>query len=243
MITFKQFLDESVNDAGLFKAIFVVGLPGAGKTYTVKALNGAVSPRVVNTDVASEFLARKFKTEVSSKTWGTMFKDSSQRITMTRLQNYLNGMLPLFIDGTSNDPSNVLHRMGILKSLGYDVGLVHVQTDLKIAIERANARTKQIQRETDEQFIRDVAEVIQKNVAYLKGEVSFFQEVQNDGSLDNEAMNRIFRKVQWFFSQELKNPIGAAHLKAIQNSKAKYLTPSVIPSDVLGKKIQGWYKS
>ena len=35
-MSFEQFLlNESINDKGILKAIFIVGLPGAGKSYTV----------------------------------------------------------------------------------------------------------------------------------------------------------------------------------------------------------------
>ena len=57
MPTFKQFISESINDKGIFKAVFVIGLPGAGKSYTVSQLRGSVSPKVVNTDIAAEFWA------------------------------------------------------------------------------------------------------------------------------------------------------------------------------------------
>ena len=58
--SFKQFMSESIEDKGIFKAIFVIGIPGAGKSYTVSKMNGAVTPRVVNTDRATEYLAKKF---------------------------------------------------------------------------------------------------------------------------------------------------------------------------------------
>lgn len=244
MLTFKTFLHESINDKGLFKAIFIVGLPGAGKSYTSKALSGNVAPRIVNTDQASEFIARKIGKKVSSETWDELFKDTSHRITSSRLEQYLNGMLPLFVDGTSNDTSNILHRMGILKSLGYDIGLVYVATNIDKAIERAKQRENDIQRSTDEEFIRKVASVIEDNVSYLKGEVSFFAEVRNDGTLDDAALSVIHRKVQGFFAKPLSNPIGKSHLNKLrENPKNKYLAPTILSQDVLAKKVQGWYKS
>ena len=58
--SFKQFIiNESINDKGILKAIFVVGLPGSGKSYTVQRLRGTVSPVVVNTDKVAEFLSKK----------------------------------------------------------------------------------------------------------------------------------------------------------------------------------------
>ena len=124
MMTFKQFIDESINDKGILKAVFVVGIPGAGKSYTIKQLTGGVAPKIVNTDKATEFLSKKFEIESNSETWKSFFRDKTRPMTTAMLTNYLNGMLPLFVDGTSNDVSNVLGRAGILESLGYDVGLL-----------------------------------------------------------------------------------------------------------------------
>ena len=59
-MNFEEFLlNESINDKGILKAIFVVGLPGAGKSYTISNLKGQISPKIVNTDVALEFLSKR----------------------------------------------------------------------------------------------------------------------------------------------------------------------------------------
>lgn len=243
MISFREFISESINDKGILKAVFVVGLPGAGKSYTVAKLGGALSPRVVNTDKAAEFLSKKLRKQITSDTWGE-FKDSTHRITQKALGNYINGMLPLFIDGTSNDASNILHRMGILESLGYDVGIIHVKTPLEVAIARANRRAKETGRHVDEEFIRQVHDQNDKNVEFLKSKVSFFREINNstDG-LDDETLKKAFRKVQSFFTEPVRNPVGSRHLDIMRDKKLAYLSPEIIPTDVLNKKIEGWYRS
>ena len=40
MIKLKDLLFEGVNDPGIFKAVFLAGGPGSGKTYVVKQLFG-----------------------------------------------------------------------------------------------------------------------------------------------------------------------------------------------------------
>lgn len=241
MRTFRQYLDESINDKGILKAIFVVGLPGAGKSYTIKQLHGVVSPRIVNTDKAAEFLATKWGKIVTSKSWGEDFKDVAHRMTANTLLGYVDGMLPLFVDGTSNDPSNILHRMGILKSLGYDIGVVFVNADVELAIERAAARAATSKREVDVEFIRKVARDNRANVSYLKNEASFYREITNNGVLDDDVMQEAFTKVAGFFAAPVKNPIGSRMLDEMREKKVSYLS-DMIPRTVLAKKIEGWYK-
>ncbi len=243
MISFREFIGESINDKGILKAIFVIGLPGAGKSYTISKLAGAVSPRVVNTDKAAEFLSKKWDKKITSDTWKD-FKDSTHKITQTSLSNYINGMLPLFIDGTSNDASNILHRIGILESLGYDVGIIHVKTSLDVAKARAKKRAEETGRHVDEHFIEQVYKENAENVEFLKSKVSFFREINNEAdNLDDATMQSAFKKVLSFFSESIKNPIGARHVEIMKDKKLQYLSPEIISTDVLKKKIQGWYKS
>lgn len=243
MITFKDFISESVNDKGIFKAIFVIGLPGAGKSYTISKINGLVSPKIVNTDKAGEFLSRKWNKQINSDTWAD-FKDTAHRITEASLTNYIDGMLPLFVDGTSNDVSNILHRIGILESLGYDVGVAFVQADVKTSIARAKARAEKTGRHVDEDFIMHVHQQNQDNANYLKSKVSFFVTVDNnDDVLDNNDMLEAYKKTQKFFDMPVDNPIGKRFIETLKQTKDKYLTPNLLNKEVLSKKIAGWYKS
>ena len=60
MKTFKEFLNEGINDKGLYKAVFLGGTPGSGKSYVQKQVkDGTIEPRIVNTDKFIEFLANK----------------------------------------------------------------------------------------------------------------------------------------------------------------------------------------
>lgn len=242
MITFKQFVSESINDKGRLKALFVIGLPGAGKSYTISKLRGEISPLIVNTDRAAEFLSAKWGEKVSSSTWKD-FRDSAHRMTKGSLKNYVNGLLPLFVDGTSNNVSNILHRIGILESLGYDVGVVFVHTSLETAIKRAKQRAASTSREVDEEFIKLVYDQNEENAAFLKNKVPFFRKIDNDtDELTNEAMLKAFKQVQKFFEEPINNPVGVRLIKQMQENKVKYMSPEIIPMQVLDNKIAGWYK-
>jgi adenylate kinase len=244
MITFKQFLDESINDRGILKAMFVVGIPGAGKSYTVSQLKGTISPRVVNTDRATEYLSKKLGIESNDQTWKTVFRDRTRPITTNALAGYLNGMLPLFVDGTSNDVSNILGRAGILESLGYDVGMVFVDADLDIAKERAKKRGEDIGRHVNTDFIEKVHALAADNKEYFRGKFGFFKEIKNNpGELDDAAMKKIFNEVSGFFEAPVENPVGKRTLEKLQTEKQKYLVPTIMDEETLKKKVAGWYRT
>lgn len=242
MITFKQFVAESASDKGILKAVFIIGLPGAGKTYTASQLSGTVAPRIVNTDRAAEHISKKLGKQVTATSWGE-FSDDAHRITKATLHNYLNGLLPLFIDGTSNNVSNILNRAGILESLGYDVGVVYVKTDLATALQRIENRKDKVNRDVDADFVREVARTNQENAAYLKTKVSFYREVDNSGEGFNDAtISKAFKAVQGFYSEPIANPVGARILTKLEADGAKYLIPSIFTAEELARKVEAWYR-
>jgi len=239
MVSFKEYISESIEDRGILKAIFIVGIPGAGKSYTSKKITGSVQPRVINTDIATEYLTYKTGTKVNSSNWFA-FKDYAHRITKGMLGNYLNGMLPLIIDGTSNDASNILHRVGILESLGYDIGMVFVDTSLDTAIRRAKARTE---RDVDPDFIEYVYKQAHENMEFFRGKFKFFEVVKNDeGELNDAVIQKAFTKVTSFYDSPIANPVGRRLIEEMKEKKMKYLS-DVMGKDVINHKIDGWYKS
>lgn len=243
-ISFKQFIEESINDSGILKAIFVVGIPGAGKSYTVKQLSGTISPKIVNTDRSTEFLSKKFGIESNDHTWESFFRDKTKPMTVATLEGYINGMLPLFIDGTSNNAGNIMQRVGILKSFGYDVGMVFINTDLEVAKDRAMKRGTEIDRHVSAEFIEKVHAESEKNKEYFSGDFKFFKEVNNNpGELDDAAILKIFRAVSGFYAGEINNPIGQRIIGKMTETKQKYLVPEIFSTDELKKKISGWFSS
>lgn len=242
-MNFKDFINESINDKGIFKAIFIVGIPGAGKTYTTTKLQGYVSPKIVNTDIAVEYISRKIKVESTLENWKTIFSDKSKTLTKKMLTNYLDSMLPLFIDGTSSDASNILSRTGLLESLGYDVGMVFINTNLETAQNRAEERAKKIGRHVPEDFIKSVYEKSHENKEYFKSKFTFFKEINNsDGELTEAVLLDAYKKVQTFYEFDVINPIGKRNISLVKNESEKYLTPSVITKEMLSNKVEAWYR-
>lgn len=242
MTTFKQYIQESINDKGRMKAIFFAGTPGAGKSYTRAKLSaGDIDPRVVNTDKFYEYLAKKMKIDISKSapSDGTELMDKSKLLTKEQLFNFVDGMLPLFIDGTSSDINNVLLRSGVLESLGYDVGMVFINTDLKTSLGRIQTRGRHI--ESD--FVEEANKLAAENREYYKGKFDFFIEINNsEGELTDEVIEKAFKKTKGFFTAEIKNPIGKRTIKQLEDDKEKYLVPSVISQEELQKKISSWYR-
>ena len=54
-----QDLQEGLQDPNIFKAFFLAGGPGSGKSYVVRKTTGGTGLRVVNSDDAFEALLKK----------------------------------------------------------------------------------------------------------------------------------------------------------------------------------------
>ena len=54
-----QDLQEGVYDPNIFKAFFLAGGPGSGKSYVVRKTTGGTGLKVVNSDDAFESLLKK----------------------------------------------------------------------------------------------------------------------------------------------------------------------------------------
>ena len=69
MQSFKSFLDEGVNDPAIFKAIFLAGGPGSGKSFIVgKTGLTSMGYKVVNSDDAFEAAMKKVDMDMTPET-------------------------------------------------------------------------------------------------------------------------------------------------------------------------------
>jgi len=149
MKSFKTYLNEGVNDPGIFKAIFLAGGPGSGKSFIVgKTGLTSLGYRVVNSDDAFEAAMKKVGMEMNPD---NIFSDEGQKIrgkamelTSVKQRLYIQGRLGLVIDGTGKDPNKIAKHAIKLRSLGYDVAMIFVNTDVDTAIKRDAARERTI---------------------------------------------------------------------------------------------------
>lgn len=102
---FSNYIKESINDVGIFKAIFMGGTPGAGKSYVIsKISSGRIEPRIVNTDKFTEFIGNGYNVD-----WD-VYGSKIETLTKKQFIHYINGVLPLWIDSTSNNPLTMSRR-------------------------------------------------------------------------------------------------------------------------------------
>ena len=149
MIDFNEFITEGVYDKHIFKAFFLAGGPGAGKSWvSARTLMGA-GMKVVNSDDAFERLLKQAglsldmntHTKTQAKTRDKL-RGKAKRGTSSGLQHAIDGRLGLILDSTARDTSRIESEMRGMGYLGYDTHMVFVNTTLEVAIKRNQERPR-----------------------------------------------------------------------------------------------------
>lgn len=235
MYQFISSLQESINDAGIMKAVFLGGIPGSGKTYISSAItDGVLQPRIVNFDKYYEFL-----TALGYPTDSRHIIDRSKIMSKTQLFHFVNGMLPLMIDTTSSVNSDrTLARIEMLKSIGYDIGCVWINTDLETALQRAMSRDRKV----PESIIRAAKEREGASMGLLKAHSTFFTEIDNSGTkLDDAAIQSAYKAAKKFYLAPMQNPKGIQVAKYLSQHGQTELTPTIFSTEKLQSMIDRWY--
>jgi shikimate kinase len=243
MRTFKQHLIEGIHDTGRFKAVFVCGVPFAGKTTVgEKISSGAVAPRLVNTDYAFEYFVNKnggFGDSHKEEHWDA-HGESAQRMTSERLALYVNSMLPLMVDSTSSNPSSVVRRRGILQSLGYDVSMVWVEASP--ATIRARFESGVRDRSVSPEFLDRVLADATANRKFFNKEFPDFYIVDNDDVENNDdILIAAYKRAYKFFTDSIHNPIGQRFEETLLSTGGKYLSPELMGMDKIKARLAAWY--
>ena len=150
MKTFRE-LQEGVYDPNIFKAFFLAGGPGSGKSYVVARTTAMFGMRIVNSDDVFESLIKKAGMNMDMRNYSgkdlerrDVIRGRAKEITKLRQANYIEGRLGLIIDGTGKDYAKIEKQMRGLQQLGYDNHMIFVNTSLDVALARNEKRPRKL---------------------------------------------------------------------------------------------------
>jgi len=180
---FEDLIAEGVYDAGIFKAVFLMGGPGSGKTAVVRELGlKAMGLKLVNTDTAFEKGLTKAGHTLDLRTMDKDVRDPirkhAKRIVAKGLDGYIQSRLGLIFDTTGAKASKIKSYKNRLIDLGYESKMVYVISSLA----NAQARNAERARKLPEKIVQKDWEDAQKNSQYFKGlfGVDFIEIVNDD---------------------------------------------------------------
>tara|TARA_Y100001970_G_scaffold285324_1_gene404700 strand:+ start:726 stop:1391 length:666 start_codon:yes stop_codon:yes gene_type:complete len=206
MITFTE-LQEGVYDPNIFKAFFLAGGPGSGKSYVVRKTTGGMGMKVVNSDDIFEKLLDKEglskKMPESEKEPRDIVRAKAKRLTSAKKANYLEGRLGLIIDGTGKDYDKIAGQATKLKQIGYDVHMIFVNTSLDVALERNQKRERTVPESITIKSWNDVQRNIGKFSQYFRQ--NFIVVDNNDANED--VFTKVFKQIKSLVRKKVSNPV------------------------------------
>ena len=227
MLKLMDLLTEGVHDKGIFKAVFLAGGPGSGKSYVAKQIFGIPEKfnismsgmKMINQDKEYKFLLKKhgfdpewldtYPDDVFQHITDEM-RDFTRDLAVERKKGYMKGKLGMIIDGTGHKFQKVKAHKKELEENGYDTYMVFVNTSLEVA----QARNKERDRVLPEKVLKKSWEDTRKNLGGYKSLFGGkFALVDNSQFLNADDARHKFtglvkNYIQQWSTEPIKNPIG-----------------------------------
>ena len=238
MIKLMDILLEGVNDPGIFKAVFLAGGPGSGKTFVVKQLFGIPDKlnishsgmKMVNSDKELKFLLKKFGfgtdldkmpdelfkqlTDPKDKDYSGL-RDFSKSLTTQRMNLYKQGKLGMIIDGTGHDFAKIQSKKKELEDIGYDTYMCMVNTSLEVAQKRNQERDRILPPKLLEKSWKDVQKNLGSFQALFKNNFVIVDNSKhmNDKEAEAKFVPLVTKVIRKFVAKPIKNKIGKMWVK------------------------------
>ena len=219
MKTFKE-LQEGVYDPNIFKAFFLAGGPGSGKSYVVTRTTKMFGMRIVNSDDVFEQLIKKAGMNMDMRNYSG--KDLERRdeirarakeITKARMGDiktgeggYIGGRIGLIIDGTGKDYSKIETQMRGLQKLGYESHMIFVNTSLDVALERNEKRPRKL----PESLVVQSWNNVQKNIGKFSQLFKNKFVIVDNNKADEDVITGVFKRVRSLANKKVTNGIAKA---------------------------------
>ena len=224
MNTFKEHFDlmEGVNDPSIFKAVFLAGGPGSGKSFVVgKSALKALGFRLINSDDAFEKGLKKAGLTTNpddiASAQGQAVRASAKALTGKIMARSLEGRMGIVIDGTGKDYKKIKNQVNLLRSLGYAVHMIFVNTDLDTALSRNNNRPRSLPDDMVTKMWKDVQNNIGKFQALFRNRMII---VDNSvGSNIEKATTDAYKKIKTWAAKAPENSIAVKWIKGQKNGK------------------------
>ena len=211
MITYEQFIKEGVYDLNIFKAVFMAGGPGSGKTHIADRTAGGLGLKAINQDDPFEIYLKQAGLSLKMPDSETAERDplraKAKRVATKKQEAAVIGRLGLLIDGTGHQYDKTAKRAATLSQLGYEPSMIFVNTSLEVSLYRNEKRTRSVQPNLVKKSWKDVQANMGKFQNYF-GAANFFI-VDNNG-FEEDRLDISTKYIRKAISKPVKNTIAAA---------------------------------
>ena len=207
MKTFHQ-LQEGIYDPNIFKAVFLAGGPGSGKSFVVGRTLSGLGMKIINSDEPFERYLVKAGLSLRMPDDEQIPRDverkKAKRVTSARKGHAIDGRLGIVIDGTGKDYDKMIRQSAQLQELGYETSMVFVNTTLETALDRNRKRARSVPPNIAKQGWDDVQKNLPRFQRYFGKR--FFVADNNTG----DDLKPITKAVRRAILKKVDNPIANA---------------------------------
>ena len=205
-----QDLQEGLYDPNIFKAFFLAGGPGSGKSFVTNNAFGGTGLKTINSDTAFERSLKKnglsLKMPEDEAEARDIIRDRAKAMTGSQLDLSIKGRLGLVIDGTGRDYDKIKEQKALLDQLGYDCYMVFVNTTLEVALERNSKR----ERSVPEYITKKSWTQVQSNIGKFQNTFGMSNMIIIDNSKDDKelttvVMNKCSKAVRRLLGNKIKS--------------------------------------
>lgn len=205
-------IEEGVDDPHIFKAIFLAGGPGSGKSFVSGKMTGQKNVltglKVVNSDDIYEYLMKKNDMDMTPdkifSPQGQELRKRAKDLTKTKEEKYIDGRLGLILDGTGKDVQKVAKQKEALEALGYECMMLFINTSEEVAIARDAQRERSVGAQAVSKMWKNVQDNIMK-FQQLFGAANF-HVVDNSGGIEDPERAENFRDVEKSIDKFINRP-------------------------------------
>jgi len=199
-------LDEGIYDPSIFKAIFLAGGPGSGKSYVTRRTTGGLGMKTINPDIAFEKILRDAGESLDMRTMDPEKRDRlrlrAKDLTNAQMKLYVDGRLGLILDGTGKDYDKIKRVKGQLDTIGYDSYMIFVNTSLEVALNRNEKRDRKL----PEDLVKASWEDVQRNLGKYQGLFGAGNFIVIDNNQPNEdLMSMAVKQVRRLIKSPIRN--------------------------------------
>jgi len=211
MITYEQFIKEGVYDPNIFKAVFMAGGPGSGKSFIAGKTTGGLGLKIINSDTAFEVFLKREGLSLKMPDSETVPRDiqraKAKKVTASKKFHAIQGRLGIIIDGTGHVYDKVAKQAVMLQQLGYETSMVFVNTSLEVALHRNEQRSRSVKPTLVKKSWQDVQNNMGKFQNFF-GPSQFFI-VDNNG-FEEDMLEISTKSIRRAISKPVKNVIAGA---------------------------------
>ena len=204
MKTFQE-LQEGLYDPNIFKAFFLAGGPGSGKSYVAAKTTGGTGLKMVNSDPAFENMLKKaglsLKMPPEEFERKEVVRGKAKAVTGKMKKSFIEGRLGLIIDGTGKDADKILYQKTMLDELGYDTYMIYVNTSIDVALQRNAERPRSLANDD----VVKMWKAVQNNIGQFSSMFRGNLIIVDNNDAGEDIFKEVYKRVKGLLRKKVQN--------------------------------------